>query len=145
MTPLANQSEKKELALTWHRSDFRMVLEWRFVFSSMEYLEKLKVYGDQVKNVMVKSMFDTACGGQKILKDVLPGNLVTREYEVIATSMDELSVYRVVNVLSLQLVQALGSAGPGLLWHIYGAIKRSTKQVELPTSPSPRFFSMSSF
>jgi hypothetical protein len=50
--------------------------------SIMEYLEKLKVYGDQVKNVMVKSMVDTACGGQKMLKDVLPGNLVTREYEV---------------------------------------------------------------
>ncbi len=48
----------------------------------MEYLEKLKVYGDQVKNVVVKSMVDTACGGQKMLKDVLPGNLVTREYEV---------------------------------------------------------------
>ena len=48
----------------------------------MEYLEKLKVYGDQVKNVVVKSMVDTAHGGQKMLKDVLPGNLVTREYEV---------------------------------------------------------------
>ena len=48
----------------------------------MEYLEKLKVYGDQVKNVMVKSMVDTAHGGQKMLKDVLPGNLVTREFEV---------------------------------------------------------------
>ena len=34
----------------------------------MEYLEKLKVYGDQVKNVVVKSMVDTACGGQKMLK-----------------------------------------------------------------------------
>ncbi|CAF3413571.1 unnamed protein product [Rotaria sp. Silwood1] len=74
----------------------------------MEYLEKLKVYGDQVKNVVVKSMVDTACGGQKMLKDVLPGNLVTREYE---------------------LIRPLGSAGPGLLWRIYGAIKRSTKQV----------------
>jgi hypothetical protein len=48
----------------------------------MEYLEKLKVYGDQVKNVVVKSMVDTAHGGQKMLKDVLPGNLVTREFEV---------------------------------------------------------------
>lgn len=73
----------------------------------MEYLEKLKVYGDQVKNVVVKSMVDTAHGGQKMLKDVLPGNLVTREFE---------------------LVKPLGSAGPGLLWRIYGAIKRSTKQ-----------------
>ncbi|CAF1042211.1 unnamed protein product [Rotaria sp. Silwood1] len=73
----------------------------------MEYLEKLKTYGDQVKNVVVKSMVDTAHGGQKMLKDVLPGNLVTREFE---------------------LVQPLGSAGPGLLWRIYGAIKRTTKQ-----------------
>ena len=48
----------------------------------MEYLEKLKVYGDQMKNVMVKSMVDTAHGGQKMFKDVLPGNLVTREFEV---------------------------------------------------------------
>ena len=51
----------------------------------MEYLEKLKVYGDQVKNVVVKSMVDTAHGGQKMLKDVLPGNLVTREFEVRKT------------------------------------------------------------
>ena len=48
----------------------------------MEYLEKLKTYGDQVKNVVVKSMVDTAHGGQKMFKDVLPGNLVTREFEV---------------------------------------------------------------
>ncbi|CAF1318027.1 unnamed protein product [Adineta ricciae] len=73
----------------------------------MEYLEKLKTYGDQVKNVVVKSMVDTAHGGQKMFKDVLPGNLVTREFE---------------------LVRSLGSAGPCLLWRIYGAIKRSTKQ-----------------
>jgi len=32
-------------------------------------------------------------------------------------------------VLFLQLVRPLGSAGPGLLWRIYGAIKRTTKQV----------------
>jgi hypothetical protein len=48
----------------------------------MEYLEKLKVYGDQVKKVVVQSVVDTAHGGQKMLKDVLPGNLVTREFEV---------------------------------------------------------------
>ncbi|CAF0785506.1 unnamed protein product [Rotaria sordida] len=73
----------------------------------MEYLEKLKIYGDQVKNVVVKSVVDTAHGGQKMFKDVLPGNLVTREFE---------------------LVRPLGSAGPGLLWRIYGAIKHTTKQ-----------------
>ncbi|UJR28491.1 hypothetical protein I4U23_009729 [Adineta vaga] len=73
----------------------------------MEYLEKLKTYGDQVKNVVVKSMVDTAHGSQKMFKDVLPGNIVTREFE---------------------LVRSLGSAGPGLLWRIYGAIKRTTKQ-----------------
>jgi hypothetical protein len=67
----------------------------------MEYLEKLKVYGDQAKNVMVKSMFNTACSGQKILKDVLPGNLVTREYEVIATSMDKPSMHCNANAFSL--------------------------------------------
>ena len=106
---------------------------------SMDYLEKLKVYGDQVKNVVVKSMFDTACGGQKILKDVLPGNLVTREYEVIVTSNDESSIHDDVHVFSLQLIQPLGSAGPGLLWHIYGAIKRTTKQVESVISSSPDF------
>ena len=54
----------------------------------MEYLEKLKIYGDQVKVVLVKSMVDTACGGQKMLKDVLPGNLVTREYEVMPLADD---------------------------------------------------------
>ena len=54
----------------------------------MEYLEKLKIYGDQVKVVLVKSMVDTACGGQKMLKDALPGNLVTREYEVIPLTND---------------------------------------------------------
>ncbi|CAF5023305.1 unnamed protein product, partial [Rotaria socialis] len=28
------------------------------------------------------------------------------------------------------LIRPLGSAGPGLLWRIYGAIKRTTKQKE---------------
>lgn len=59
----------------------------------MEYLEKLKVYGDQVKNVMVKSMVDAAHGGQNMLKDVLPGNLVTREFEVRESmSQNEISI-----------------------------------------------------
>ncbi|CAF1947799.1 unnamed protein product [Rotaria magnacalcarata] len=90
----------------------------------MEYLEKLKVYGDQVKNVVVKSMVDTAHGGQKMLKDVLPGNLVTREFEV--EHFQYLNKRLIVSFL--KLVQPLGSAGPGLMWKIYGAIKRTTKQ-----------------
>ncbi|CAF0763821.1 unnamed protein product [Didymodactylos carnosus] len=73
----------------------------------MEYLEKLKVYGDQVKNVVVKSMVDTVLAAQGTMKDVLPGNLVTREFD---------------------LIRPLGSAGPGLLWRIYAALKRTTKQ-----------------
>ncbi|CAF1657180.1 unnamed protein product [Didymodactylos carnosus] len=75
----------------------------------MEYLEKLKVYGDQVKNVVVKSMVDTVLAAQGTMKDVLPGNLVTREFD---------------------LIRPLGSAGPGLLWRIYAALKRTTKQVK---------------
>lgn len=41
------------------------------------------------------------------LSTVLPGNPVTREYEI---------------------VKHVGSAGPGLLWKVYQAIKRSTKE-----------------
>jgi hypothetical protein len=93
----------------------------------MEYLEKLKVYGDQVKNVVVKSMVDTAHGGQKMIKDVLPGNLVTREFEVFIFSY--IKKNKNDAVLFLQLARPLGSAGPGLLWRIYGATKRTTKQV----------------
>lgn len=94
----------------------------------MEYLEKLKVYGDQVKNVVVKSMVDTAHGGQKMLKDVLPGNLVTREFEVWDYYWKQKYIIFIL-VGIFQLVKPLGSAGPGLLWRIYGAIKRTTKQV----------------
>ncbi len=72
----------------------------------MEYLEKLKVYGDQVKNVVVKSMVDTACGGQKMLKDVLPGNLVTREYEV-----EKIVVYTFEGFLLLFLVSSIVGFG----------------------------------
>ena len=35
----------------------------------------------------------------------------------------------VSSIFSLQLVKPLGSAGPGLIWRIYGAMKRTTKQV----------------
>ncbi len=35
----------------------------------------------------------------------------------------------IYNLYIFQLVKPLGSAGPGLLWRIYGAIKRTTKQV----------------
>uniref|UniRef100_A0A0K8RIF8 Putative atp binding protein n=1 Tax=Ixodes ricinus TaxID=34613 RepID=A0A0K8RIF8_IXORI len=41
------------------------------------------------------------------LSTVLPGNPVTREYEII---------------------KHVGSAGPGLLWKVYQATKRSTKE-----------------
>ncbi|CAF2579551.1 unnamed protein product [Rotaria sp. Silwood2] len=95
----------------------------------MEYLEKLKIYGDQVKNVVVKSVVDTAHGGQKMLKDVLPGNLVTREFEVENFQNKKQKKKTKTKIISfLKLVRPLGSAGPGLLWRIYGAIKRTTKQ-----------------
>jgi hypothetical protein len=46
-------------------------------------------------------MVDTACGGQKMLKDVLPGNLVTREYEVTKKKRVDLrGIYLVVIVNS---------------------------------------------
>ncbi len=67
----------------------------------MEYLNIFK-------NKLATTMVDTVYMAESITKQVLPGNPVTREYEII---------------------KHIGSAGPGLLWRLYAGYKKSTKQV----------------
>ena len=60
------------------------------------------------KTKLANTVVDTVYAAESITKTVLPGNPVTREYEVI---------------------KHVGSAGPGLLWKLYAGYKKSTKQV----------------
>jgi hypothetical protein len=57
---------------------------------------------------------------ENITKQVLPGNPVTRDYEVL---------------------RHVGSAGPGLYWKVYSGFKKSTKQVLITFSFSLYIFS----
>ncbi len=68
--------------------------------ASMEYLS---IFKKKVTNTMV----DTVYMAESITKNVLPGNPVTREYEV---------------------THHIASSGPGLLWKLFAGFKRSTKQ-----------------
>lgn len=67
----------------------------------MEYLNIFK-------NKLATTVVDTVYMAESITKNVIPGNPVTREYEV---------------------TRHIGSAGPGLLWKLYAGFKKSTKQV----------------
>ena len=67
---------------------------------SMEYLGIFKTK-------LASTVVDTVYAAESITKTVLPGNPVTREYEI---------------------TKHVGSAGPGLLWKLYTGYKKSTKQ-----------------
>ncbi|KAI4489498.1 hypothetical protein M0802_011033 [Mischocyttarus mexicanus] len=69
----------------------------------MDVLTKLR---NTVSNTITNTVHNTAYGLSQ-LSSVLPGNPVTREFEVTAH---------------------IASAGPGLLWKIYNGYKKSTKQ-----------------
>ncbi|XP_008548320.1 SCY1-like protein 2 [Microplitis demolitor] len=69
----------------------------------MDVLNKLR---NTVSNTISNTVNSTAYGLSQ-LSNVLPGNPVTREFEVTAQ---------------------IASAGPGLLWKIYSGYKKSTKQ-----------------
>lgn len=69
----------------------------------MDVLNKLR---NTVSNTISNTVTNTAYGLSQ-LSNVLPGNPVTREFEVNAH---------------------IASAGPGLLWKIYSGYKKSTKQ-----------------
>lgn len=69
----------------------------------MDVLTKLR---NTVSNTITNTVHNTAYGLSQ-LSSVLPGNPVTREFEVIAH---------------------IASAGPGLLWKVYSGYKKSTKQ-----------------
>ncbi|KAH0557434.1 SCY1-like protein 2 [Cotesia glomerata] len=69
----------------------------------MEVLNKLR---NTVSNTISNTVNSTAYGLSQ-LSNVLPGNPVTREFEVTAH---------------------IASAGPGLLWKVYSGYKKSTKQ-----------------
>ncbi|XP_012272341.1 SCY1-like protein 2 [Orussus abietinus] len=69
----------------------------------MDVLNKLR---NTVSNTISNTVTNTAYGLSQ-LSTVLPGNLVTREYELTAH---------------------IASAGPGLLWKVYSGYKKSTRQ-----------------
>jgi SCY1-like protein 2 len=59
------------------------------------------------KNKLTNTVVDTVYLAENLTKNVLPGNPVTREYDITSH---------------------VGSAGPGLLWKLYAGFKKSTKQ-----------------
>ncbi|XP_034945369.1 SCY1-like protein 2 [Chelonus insularis] len=69
----------------------------------MDVLNKLR---NTVSNTISNTVNSTAYGLSQ-LSNVLPGNAVTREFEITAH---------------------IASAGPGLLWKVYSGYKKSTKQ-----------------
>lgn len=69
----------------------------------MDVLTKLR---NTVSNTITNTVQNTAYGLSQ-LSNVLPGNPVTREFEISAH---------------------IGSAGPTLLWKVYNGYKKSTKQ-----------------
>ena len=66
-------------------------------------MEYLNIFKTKLTNTVV----DTVYMAESITKTVLPGNPVTRDYEI---------------------TKHVGSAGPGLLWKLYSGFKKSTKQ-----------------
>ena len=66
-----------------------------------------KEYLNIFKTKLTNTVVDTVYMAENITKTVLPGNPVTRDYEVN---------------------RHIGSAGPGLLWKLYAGFKKSTKQ-----------------
>lgn len=80
--------------------------------STQEYLQKAGTVGMEYLNIfktkLASTVVDTVYMAEGITKTVLPGNPVTREYEI---------------------TKHVGSAGPGLLWKLYAGFKKSTKQV----------------
>jgi len=79
--------------------------------STQEYLQKAGTVGMEYLNIfktkLANTVVDTVYMAEGITKTVLPGNPVTREYEI---------------------TKHVGSAGPGLLWKLYAGFKKSTKQ-----------------
>ncbi|RNA06295.1 SCY1 2 [Brachionus plicatilis] len=82
-----------------------------FKATAQDYLQKAgnvsKEYLNLFKNKLATTVVDTVYMAESITKNVIPGNPVTREYEV---------------------TKHVGSAGPGLLWKLYSGFKKSTRQ-----------------
>ena len=80
--------------------------------TAQDYLQKAGTvsleYFNVFKSKLASTVVDTVYMAEGISKSVLPGNPVTREYEI---------------------TRHIGSAGPGLLWRLYQGFKKSTKQV----------------
>jgi len=68
--------------------------------TAMDTLNRL---ASAASSAVTSTVFSTASA----IKDVLPGNPVTREFEA---------------------QEHVGSAGPGLMWKVYSGCKKSTKQ-----------------
>ena len=79
--------------------------------SAQEFLEKAGTvsleYLNKFRSKVATTVVDTVYSVENITKNVLPGNPVTRDYEI---------------------TKHVGSAGPGLLWKLYSGYKKSTKQ-----------------
>ena len=79
--------------------------------SAQEFLEKAGTvsleYLNKFRSKVATTVVDTVYSVENITKNVLPGNPVTRDYEI---------------------TRHVGSAGPGLLWKLYSGYKKSTKQ-----------------
>lgn len=78
-------------------------------------------------------MVDTVYMAESITKTVLPGNPVTREYEVRTLYIFAYSIFSTKlsnEFVNKKVVRHIGSAGPGMLWKLYAGYKKSTKQVD---------------
>lgn len=79
--------------------------------SAQEFLEKAGTvsleYLNKFRSKVATTVVDTVYSVENITKNVIPGNAVTRDYEV---------------------TKHVGSAGPGLLWKLYSGYKKTTKQ-----------------
>ena len=79
--------------------------------TAQEFLEKAGTvsleYINKFRSKVATTVVDTVYSVENITKNVLPGNPVTRDYEI---------------------TKHVGSAGPGLLWKLYSGYKKSTKQ-----------------
>ena len=107
--------------------------------SVQDYLAKAgnasKEYLNIFKNKLTSTVVDTVYMAENLTKTVLPGNPVTREYEVcylgvfLFLLIYSSSICLNNNDWISKITAHVGSAGPGLLWKLYSGFKKSTKQV----------------
>ena len=101
----------------------------------MDYLGKLEKIRSAVSSSVSSTVFSTI----STVKDVLPGNPVTRDFEVgehIASGGPGklwLQFYRIIQWHSIQIcfnffIKIVNIYFSGLIWKIYSGVKKSTRQ-----------------